>query len=81
MGSGSVLPVVAIQLAGFLAPLAAGLAGWISGATAGFASVTVWFAVALPLSYACADRRRERRCRAAGDLPVSVPALSPPSRA
>lgn len=75
------LPAVAIQIAAFLVPLAAGLAGWVSGAVAGFASVTVWFAVGLPVSYAFMDARRERRRRVSRDASPSVEALSPASQA
>ena len=75
------LAAVAIQVAAFLVPLAAGLTGWISGAVAGFASVTVWFAVGLPVSYAFMDARRERSRRASGNLSAPVKALSPASQA
>ena len=83
MSAGSVLPLVAVQIAAFLVPIAAGLAGWVSGAVAGFASVIAWFAVGLPLSFVLADRRAARTLRSQASLPVpaAVEVFSPASRA
>ena len=81
MSSGSVLPLLAVQIAAFLVPIAAGLSGLVSGAVAGFAAVTSWFAVGLPLSYVLADWRAARALRrqASQARPTAVEVLSPVS--
>jgi hypothetical protein len=60
---GGLLAVVVIQLAALLAPLGAGLTGVISGEAAGFASITAWFFLGVPVSYAFVDRSPAARVR------------------
>jgi hypothetical protein len=81
VSSGSLAAVVAIQLASLVVPLAAGIAGLVSGATAGLLSVTAWFVVGLPLSYAIVDSRAARRAAAqAHPAPQPLQALAPTAR-
>ena len=65
MGLGGILLVIAIQVVAFLVPVAAGLAGLISGGLAGLASIVAWAGLGVPASYAVIDRiqavRRARR--------------------
>ena len=55
MSFGGLLTVIIIQLGTLLVPLAAGVAGLISGGTAGLASIGAWFLLGVPLSYTAAD--------------------------
>ena len=55
MSFGGLLTVIIIQLGTLLVPLAAGVAGLISGGTAGLASIGAWFLLGIPLSYSAAD--------------------------
>jgi hypothetical protein len=65
VGLSSVLLVIAIQVVALLVPIAAGLAGLISGGLAGLASIVAWGGLGVPASYAVIDRiqaaRRARR--------------------
>jgi len=65
VGLDGTLLVIAIQLAALLAPLGAGLAGWLSGGLAGLASIVAWAGLGVPASYAISDKvqaaRRVRR--------------------
>ena len=65
MGLSGILLVIAIQVVALLVPVAAGLAGLISGGLAGLASIVAWAGVGVPASYAVIDRiqavRRARR--------------------
>lgn len=70
MGLDGIFLVIAIQLAALLVPLAAGLAGWLSGGLAGLASILAWAGLGLPASYTLIDkmhaaRRARRTCLAA----------------
>ena len=67
MRFGYLFGAAAIQLAVFFLPIAAGIAGLISGGAAGLTAVVTWFVAGIPLSYAAIDalavrdaRRRER---------------------
>ena len=55
MSFGGLLTVIIIQLGTLLVPLAAGVAGLISGGMAGLASIGAWFLLGVPLSYSAAD--------------------------
>ena len=65
MGLNGIVLVIAIQLLALLFPVAAGLAGLISGGLAGLASIVAWAGVGVPASYTVIDRiqaaRRARR--------------------
>ena len=61
MGPGGLLTVFVIQLAALLAPLAIGLTGLISGATAGLASILAWFILGIPLSYGAVETQSAPR--------------------
>jgi hypothetical protein len=65
VGLSGILLVVAIQVAALLVPIAAGLAGVISGGLAGLASIVAWAGLGVPASYTVIDRiqaiRRTRR--------------------
>ena len=63
MSFGGLLTVIIIQLGTLLVPLAAGVAGLISGGTAGLASIGAWFLLGVPLSYSAADIWSTRRVR------------------
>ena len=70
MSLGGLVAVFLCQLAALLAPLALGVAGLISGGTAGLTSIAAWFLVGIPLSYASLDihaarRRRQAACECA----------------
>ena len=69
MGLDSILLVIAIQLVALLAPLAAGVAGLISGGMAGLVSILAWAGFGLPVSYGIIDRiqaaEKARRARLA----------------
>ena len=55
MSLGGLLTVIIIQLGILLVPLAPGVAGLISGGTAGLASIGAWFLLGIPLSYSAVD--------------------------
>lgn len=79
MSLGDLLALLLLQLAALLAPLGLGIAGVISGGTAGFSSITAWFLVGMPLSYAVVDWRTSVRARDASDgrgLGAAPPAMS-----
>jgi hypothetical protein len=67
---GDLLAILCLQLAALLAPLALGMTGLISGGTAGLASITAWFLVGIPLSYAVVDMRTSQRASPASDAPI-----------
>ena len=79
MSPGCLLTVAAIQLATLLVPIAAGLAGLVSGATAGFASVIAWFVIGIPLSYGTVDARSALR-QPSPSRPAHPARLSPELR-
>ena len=67
MGLSGIVLVVAIQVIALLVPVAAGLAGLISGGLAGLASLVAWAGVGVPASYAVIDRiQAVRQARRAG---------------
>jgi hypothetical protein len=61
VGLGGILLVIAIQLAALLLPIAAGLAGWLSGGLAGLVSIVAWAGFCIPASYAIIDKRQAAR--------------------
>ena len=61
MRPSGLLLVSGVQLAAFLAPLFLARTGEVGGEIAGLLSITGWFVVGMPLSYAVADRLRRRR--------------------
>ncbi len=60
---GSLLLLVATQLAVFLGTLSIATTGFMSGEAAACAAIVLWFLVGLPLSYAVADVAEARRAR------------------
>lgn len=56
MGLSGILLAIAIQLLALLVPVAAGLAGFISGGLAGLASIVAWAGLGIPASYAVIDK-------------------------
>lgn len=73
MGLGGILLVIAIQLAALLLPIAAGLAGWLSGGLAGLVSIVAWAGFGIPASYAIIDKRQAaRRARRTGLAAVAT---------
>jgi hypothetical protein len=76
---GGFLTVVFIQLAALAAPILLGLTGDLSGGVAGLASVVLWFALGVPLSYTAIDshaaRRARRSRRTQPDAVAPLPAL------
>ena len=61
----------AIQVLVFFLPIAAGIAGLISGAIAVLLAVLGWFMVGIPLSYAVIDARAARLARLVQRSPLS----------
>ena len=61
MGLDGILLVIVIQLAALMAPIAAGLAGWLSGGLAGLASIVAWAGLGVPASYAISDKIQAAR--------------------
>ena len=53
----------AIQLVVFFLPIAAGVAGLISGGVAGLTAVLGWFVAGIPASYAVVDTFAARNAR------------------
>ena len=70
MSLGGLLAILGLQLAALLTPLALGMTGLISGGTAGLASITAWFLVGIPLSYAVVDTRTSRHASLASDARI-----------
>jgi hypothetical protein len=67
VGLDGIFLVIGIQLVALLAPIAAGLAGFIPGGMAGLASILAWAGLGLPVSYGVIDRIQvPRRARRAG---------------
>jgi len=60
MNPGGLLLVTGIQLGTFVAPLVLARAGVVDGEIAGLSAITGWFAIGMPLSYAVADKLRQR---------------------
>jgi hypothetical protein len=60
---GHLLAAAAIQMIVFFIPLAAGIAGVVSGGLAGLTAVAGWFVLGIPLSYAAIDALRPRALR------------------
>jgi hypothetical protein len=75
---GYLVSAAAIQLLVFFLPIAAGIAGLMSGGIAGLAAVTGWFVVGIPLSYALMDARAARLARAADRSHLSAVRTSAP---
>ncbi len=63
MTRGSLIVLVATQLAVFLGTLSIATTGLISGEAAACAAIVLWFVVGLPASYAAADAAQARRAR------------------
>jgi hypothetical protein len=73
VGLDGILLVIAIQLAALLLPIAAGLAGWLSGGLAGLASIVAWAGLGIPASYTIIDKRQAaRRARRTGLAAVAT---------
>ena len=61
MTRGSLILLIATQLAVFLGTFSTATTGLISGEAAACAAIVLWFVVGLPLSYVVADAAEARR--------------------
>lgn len=72
MSLGGLVAIFLCQLAALIVPLALGIAGLISGGTAGLMSIAAWFLVGIPISYAAVDIHAARRRREAAGRVLRV---------
>jgi hypothetical protein len=77
MTRGSLILLIATQLAVFLGILSIASTGLISGEAAACAAIVVWFVAGLPLSYAVADAADARHARREAAADKRVPVQSP----
>jgi hypothetical protein len=76
MTRGSLILLIATQLAVFLGTLSIATTGVVSGEAAACTAIVLWFVVGLPLSYAVADAFGARRAAVATKQVSQVQATS-----
>jgi hypothetical protein len=78
---GSLILLIATQLAVFLGTLSIATTGLITGEAAACAAIVIWFVAGLPLSYAVADAAEARRARRDAVATNQVARVQAPSSA